>query len=287
MNNIVILGNSGFIGSYLFNSLKKNHSVEGINSKECNLLSEQEVQNYFRNLKDNSIIIFISSIVRTIDNSFNSYEKNVLMAQNISKEIQKNNKIKQIIFLSSIDVYGLENTIPIHEDTVTNPADFYSMSKLMSEFILKKVCNNKNIPLCILRLPGVYGVKETNSTVGKLFNSAKNGTVTIYGEGLETRDFLFINDLFNVINIIIKKEYHGILNVISGESYSILEIAKKVKSGFENTKIIFTKEETISRQNKLSFNNNKLKKIIKQYKLLSTVEGIQYLIERYFEKEKS
>lgn len=287
MNNIIIFGNSGFIGTYIYDNLKKKYSVKGLNSKECDLLDKEAVHKCFNKLKKDTTIIIISSIVRTIDNSFNSYEKNVLMSHNISSEIQKINNVNHIIFLSTIDVYGIEQPNEIEESTLTNPADYYSMSKLTSEFMLKQVCANNHIPLTILRLPGVYGINETNSTLGKIFNSAKDGLVTIYGEGQDKRDFLFINDLYKIVDITIQKKYNGILNVVSGRSYSILEIINEIRKTFKNTKIVFSKEQANLRQKNLSFNNNKLRLIIKEYKFLSTIDGIHYLIKNYFKHERS
>ena len=108
MKHITLLGGSGFIGKYIYENLKDDFFIETLNSQNCNLLESQDVEKYFTQLSHPSTIIFTSSIVRTVENNFFSYSKNVLMAENIAKFIEKSTNIEQIIFLSSIDVYGVE-----------------------------------------------------------------------------------------------------------------------------------------------------------------------------------
>ena len=157
MNKIVVLGNSGFIGKYLYDKLSIQYKTYGLSSVECNLLNIDEVKKTLVVLKKNDILILCSSITRLMENSIESMNKNILMAQNIALVIN-NIKIKQLIFLSTIDVYGV-NIIDeyISEDTQLNPYDYYATSKVVSEFILRKVCKENNINLFIARLSGVYG----------------------------------------------------------------------------------------------------------------------------------
>ncbi len=277
MSNIVIFGSSGFIGKYLLKYFDKEYNVVGLNSNDCNLLIIDEVNKIFDLFNENTIIIFASSIVRTIENSFDSHKKNVLMAQNISLSIAKNKvKIKQLIFLSTIDVYGIENDEIINENTLPSPNDFYSISKLSSEFILKKCCRENKTLLTILRLPGVYGKDEQNSTLGKMIKNAEAGYLTIFGNGSPTRDFLYIGDLYHIIVSCIKEKIFDVVNVVSGKSYSINEIAEAIMLLYPDVTIIH-KKQIMQRQQYLVFNNSKLKSIIGNYKISKLLQQLQII----------
>jgi len=277
MKNILILGHTGFIGKYVDTYLKNTFHITGVSSSCCNLFDKNSIEQYIQSLNERVTIIFSSSIVRTVDNSFDSYTKNVLMANNIGEAIIKSQYIEQVVFLSTIDVYGAKVESILNEESIPNPSDYYSISKLTSEFILKKFCESKQIPLTILRLPGVYGINEVSSTIGKIIDNAKKGNITIFGLGNETRDFLFIADLVKVIEKVIEIQYDGLLNVVSGKSFSILEIAQEVKKLFECTITFKENQNYETRQKNLLFHNEKLKRVTNHNKMVTIVDGLKIL----------
>lgn len=277
MKNILILGHTGFIGKYVDTYLKNTFHIAGVSSSCCNLFDKNSIEQYIQSLNERVTIIFSSSIVRTVENSFDSYTKNVLMADNIGEAIIKSQYIEQVVFLSTIDVYGAKVESILNEESIPNPSDYYSISKLTSEFILKKFCESKQIPLTILRLPGVYGINEVSSTMGKIIDNAKKGNITIFGLGNETRDFLFIADLVKVIEKVIEIQYDGLLNVVSGKSFSILEIAQEVKKLFECTITFKESKNYETRQKNLLFHNEKLKRVTNHNKMVTIVDGLKIL----------
>jgi len=286
MNKIVVLGNSGFIGKYLYDKLSIQYKTYGLSSVECNLLNIDEVKKTLVVLKKNDILILCSSITRLMENSIESMNKNILMAQNIALVIN-NIKIKQLIFLSTIDVYGV-NIIDeyISEDTQLNPYDYYATSKVVSEFILRKVCKENNINLFIARLSGVYGHGDKNkSTIYALVSSAiKNKKIILYNKGLDSRDFISIEYLFNIILNSIKINYDGTLNIATGQSFTIKDIAYIIKkfSG-DSIEIVYKKEDLNSRVNDIKFNISKLRDSKLLNKKVDFNESINKYIRDYCE----
>ena len=260
MRNIVILGNTSFIGLNISEKLNNEFNIFGFNSKNCNLLEYKHVEKTLGAIENIDCIIFCSSITRLKENTIFSLEKNVLMALNVAKFIEKY-PIKQLIFLSSIDIYG--NTEEEYtEDLLLNPNDYYAKSKSISEIILKEAVKKYNTKLFIPRLSGVFGKNDKNkSTIYDLVSSALNKKeITLFNNGEDTRDYIYIDFLIEIIKNAINKEYEGILNIATGKSYSIKTISQLIINLIDNNvKLILNNDKNSSRNKKINFNISKLK----------------------------
>lgn len=229
---VIILGSNGFIGSRLLKncSMKTSYEVRGYSREECDLLSLDSINSALPSVTSDYVIIMTSSITRLKDNTYNSMIKNIAMAENIGRFI-KERLVGQFIFLSTVDVYGFVKS-KINEKLPPDPKDYYAISKLTSEFILRKYCSESNIPLLILRLSGIYGPgDEGKSTINRLFRSAvEKNKVTIWGDGTDKRDYVYVDDIYKIINEAIMKKSNRTINVATGRSYSILQIIDMIKS---------------------------------------------------------
>lgn len=231
MSKIILLGSSGFVGKNI-SEFFTNRGVEvlPLSSKDCNLLDYTLVDKKLDILNQDDTLVITSSITRLIDNSVSSMNKNILMIQNIIDKVAIK-RVKQIVFFSSIDVYGIKN-IPdtINEQTPFNPDDYYATSKAVSEYILKVFCSKNDIRLNILRPSGIYGKYDyNNSTIAKIVkNIYNNRSANIVGDGLLKRDFIYIEDLMQILDSVIKSEFNGVVNAVTGSSLSIKELIEKV-----------------------------------------------------------
>lgn len=231
---IVVLGSNGFIGKNLCSYFAANRIDEttGFSSEDCNLLSMDEIWKKLSFVSSQDIIIMTSCITRLRENTFDSMIKNIRMADNISNFIENNN-VRQFVFLSTVDVYGLvDATTHINEKILPNPNDYYALSKLSSEYILKRTCSRMNIPLLVLRLSGIYGHgDEGKSTINKLVHSATlNKKIVIFGDGKAKRDFVNVEDVCNIIKNAIERKTTSTLNIATGKSHSINEIVEIIRS---------------------------------------------------------
>lgn len=280
MIKITILGARGFIGKNLYTNFLSDgtYSLKGYSSKECNLLSQLSINKVLSSLTENNVVIFTSSITRLQEDSFESMMRNIHMAENVSQFFKKH-KIRQLIYLSTIDVYGnLQDNVQISEKLVPNPSSYYGTSKLASEFILKNSCSRYNIPLFILRLPGIYGHGDKRkSTIGKLVDSALKGKINIFGDGKDKRDFVYVDDLYRIIKITIEKNFNTILNIATGRSYSINEIVDIIKSNIHDFKIEY-KNEIGEKKGDRVFNISFFKKLFPNFKFIDIREGVSLYI---------
>lgn len=232
---IIIFGASGFIGKHLFDKFSKTSKIEtiGFSSKELNLLSIEELKQKLSDLTSSDVLIVTAAITRLRENTYNSMLKNIQMVDNIANLITEH-PVGQVVYLSTIDVYGikLKDGAKINERNELCPHDYYAVSKLVGEFLLKRSCARKNISLLVLRLCGIYGPGDTDkSTIYSITSAALRGKkIYIYGDGKNLRDYIHVDDLYMVIKRAIGKRLNATVNVATGKSYSISEIAHIVQA---------------------------------------------------------
>jgi UDP-glucose 4-epimerase len=161
-------------------------------------------------------------------------------------EASRVNKISKFIFASSGAPIG-EVEPPIHEEIPPHPLSPYGASKLAGEGYCSAYKNTFGIETVVLRFGNVYGPGSINksSVVAKFIRKAINGHILeIYGDGMQTRDFIYIDDLINAIIITVEKHNIGgeIFQIASNQETTIIEMTNKLinelkKQGVKNINI--------------------------------------------------
>ena len=143
--------------------------------------------------------------------------------------------VRRLIFISSGGtVYGQTALIPTPESACTAPINTYGLVKVVSECALLDVARRTDLSVTILRVSNPYGPGQIGNRqlgfVGAAIHAALNGTVlTIWGDGLITRDFVFIDDLARAIALAVTTDSHSsVLNIGSGVGTSLLEVCAMV-----------------------------------------------------------
>ena len=154
---------------------------------------------------------------------------------NVLKSCVKTN-VKNLIFSSSAAVYGNSLDIPISENSQLNPLSSYGASKLVAEYNLQMFSKFFDLNCISLRLFNVYGNGQSSeSGVIKKFlkNISEKMPLEIFGDGVQTRDFVHISDVIQAFYCAIKnieaKRGH-IYNIGSGKATSINELASLLLS---------------------------------------------------------
>lgn len=288
ITKVIILGASGFVGKYLYHNIcnKTNFEVKGFSSKECNLLSLKSIEAALSDVSKDDVIIMVSSITRLKENSYESMCKNIQMAENLVQFIE-HKPINKLIFLSTIEVYGhIYEKIEITEKSLPNPSNYYSISKITSEYILRNICEKLNIQLLIFRLPGIYGPGDYgNSTINNLVESALNGKIVLYNHGADFRDFVFINDVCDAIRISMNCEINGVINLVSGQSYSMKKIAGIIKKYLKHG-VKIDLESLECRTTYLNFDNSLFNSKFSDFKFTPKEMGIKQYIDFMICKNK-
>ena len=253
---IVISGVAGFIGSTLAHKLcLLDYEVVGIDNLLCgyesNLEKIKTLDNFtFYNcsisdskitsiIKKNDIIVHLASITALPSNQIDtvmSYENNVMQTL-VFLEICRKAGISHFIFASSCCVYENNNyTEPILENTYTEPTLIYSLGKKHCEELIKSYYINYGLPYTIFRLFNVYGPGADSSRqqpglIPYFFKQIiNNNDITLYADGEQRRDYVFIDDVINfILNVVKSIPSCTIINVSSGITLSVNQILDEVK----------------------------------------------------------
>ncbi len=227
---VVILGNSGFIGSSLEKDIREGGGVqvEGLSSSALDL-SLRESSEKLAKILNEETLLFIFARSRNAQNKIDAYHHSILIDQNIARCLEKT-PVKKCLYLSSISVYGETATNSgITENTPVDPSTLYGITKFAGEKVLQVIAQKAGFPFLALRCCKVYGPGNPDTISygpDQFMNTvSKENKLALFGDGGERRDYLFIKDLIGIIKQLAFGEAKGILNLASGDSYSFKEIA--------------------------------------------------------------
>ena len=236
IHKIVVLGHTGFIGKHLwghFRSICPNFQVIGKSSRDVDLTSEAEVKQLGNIFDLNTIVIMLSANKKQAGAGIHDFLQNMEMTLHLC-ELMKKHPPKRFVFFSSQAVYGEDtHNADITEETPVNPTSYYGMAKFISERLFWKTLQmKKESSLLILRMPRIYGPGDDSSNYGPTMFAdiaVKDGIITIWGNGTEYREFIYIDDLVDIASRLAFSSFEGILNVASGTSYSFREVLRSIE----------------------------------------------------------
>ena len=276
-DRIVILGSSGIISKNLQLELKeKELRFIVLGKKKINLKNKNSYMFLRKKIKNNDTVIFISAEAPV--KNFEMFYNNISICSNVCRAL-KGKRIKKLIYISSDAVYS-DSRSKLKESSETKPLSLHGLMHLSRELQLKTFFEEI---LCILRPTLIYGYGDTHQGYGpnKFLNLAKkNENITLFGNGEELRDHIYISDIISVLLECIQKKKIGIFNLASGEVNSFYNLAKIiVESTDSNSKVYKTKRVGLMPHNGYRpFNIQKLKKNFKSIKFKSFKKGIlEYL----------
>ena len=215
----VVLGGSGDIGSVIVAQLRedKNHFLAPT-SNQVDLTDTESTQNFFASITEPYSLVFAAFLDRRQGDNEHTLKLNLLMVDHVVKFANPSS----LVFLSSMDVYGKNPTLPITEHTSTDYFSFYSRAKLVAEAELIKTFA-KEISLLILRLPGVYGGHgPRNAALDRILTKGiKERMIDIGGGGSLLRDWIYAVDVARFVIAWLAKPTSGTFNFVTGESWTI------------------------------------------------------------------
>ena len=303
METALVTGVAGFIGSNLAEKLlKKNIKVIGIDSftnyyskkiKKNNLINCLQNKNFYF-IQDDLMKIDLESIIKKTNyifhqaaqpgvrsswgTEFNTYVRNNILVTQRLLEISKNKKsIKKIVMASSSSIYGNQKGI-MSEKTLTKPESPYGATKLASENLGMIYYSNYNLPVTCLRYFTVYGPRQRPDMAFTRFiiNALSQKELTIFGDGNQTRDFTYIDDIINANIACMNSDVDGeLINIGGGHVISINKILVKIQKNIKNEMKINYLETQKGDVNHTQANITKAKKILKFSPKVKIDEGLK------------
>ncbi len=287
MPKILITGATGFIGSWLVSHLlsKNNNLIAHGSSKETisilkeNLkkkdISLKNIEFWEQNFMEKewdfpSTISDVEAIIHTaaasrvrkgfIDNYDEYFKLNVICPKILAKKALEIN-IKHFIHLSTGQVFGIPENFPFTEQTPKNPINLYGYTKLMGEYVVASL-GVLGLHYTIARPFSVFGRGHYNIIsiiTDKILN---NDTLTIYGDGSQSRAFLYVIDFCRAIDLILFNEkcYSEDFNISGSIEYSVNYLVQLISNALKKKPKIEHKEPIV---NELKRNIADLSKIRK------------------------
>ena len=251
---VLVTGGAGFIGSHVVDRLVR----EGYEVRVLDNLTTGKLENIQGHLSSDKIefvkgdirdlstvkeslenidaVIHFAALVSvplSIENPNLTFDINLLGTLNLLRSsVEKN--INRFVFISSCAVCGDPKLLPVTEETPANPISPYAESKLIGERYCQGFSERDLLQTVILRFFNVYGPRQGKNdysgVITRFADLAKNKSpLTIYGDGLQTRDFVNVTDIAEAVLASVKNSHaSGIFNIGSGKPTTINELAQTI-----------------------------------------------------------
>jgi UDP-glucose 4-epimerase len=256
MKKAVVTGGAGFIGSHLTEELVKRgyrvivldnlstgkmENIESLLARPPQTGSVQFIQDSVTNLPllqktfQNIDFVFhlaaIASVPASMQNPLASHDANLTGTLNVLLAA-RDNKVKKVVGISSSAVYGDSAILPHREDMAPIPKSPYAVTKLAGEYYCQVFQEAYNLKTACLRLFNIYGPRQDpNSQYAAVIpifmrKVLEGKPLVIFGDGKQTRDFVFVKDAVAAAILAAESDASGIINIGSGNTVTINELVE-------------------------------------------------------------
>lgn len=254
MKKVVVTGGAGFIGSHLTEELvaqgykvvvlddfstASDENIASLRQKGNVELAQGSITDLPRLQKLFEGIDYVfhqaamARVPRSIEDPLTVNQVNITGTLNVLLAA-RDNGVKKVVFASSSSVYGDTSVLPQREDLIANPLSPYALTKLTGEYYCTIFRPIYGLATICLRYFNVYGPGQSpHSQYAMVIPSfidrvARNLPPVIHGDGEQSRDFTFIQDVVHANILAAKSTAEGIYNIGSGRSITINQLAEKI-----------------------------------------------------------
>ncbi len=243
---VLVTGGAGFIGHHVALRLASRgfdvvilDNLAGSTGYALSRLEEAGVPvvrgdvRFFDGYSSFDVVVHSAALVSGLDSlvrPLEYFDVNVLGTARVGLECARLGV--KLIYLSSAAVYGEPLYLPVDEDHPRNPLTPYGLSKLMGEEVLELYSRVYGLKHVTLRLFNVYGPGQNPEYAGVISRFteriSRGESPVIYGDGLQTRDFIYVGDVAEIVEAFIEKDiFDGRpYNVGTEKAITILELAR-------------------------------------------------------------
>ena len=237
-----------------------------------------------RSLKDQEAVVNLAALPFIPDSYYypgDFFSVNTIGSVNMLWNSLKSKSVDVFIHISTSEVYGSAQFVPMDENHPTTPHSTYAVSKLAADRAAFTLHKENGIPVVIIRPFNSYGPRFTEPyIIPEIMNQILKGVREIkLGNVNASRDFTFVSDTANAIikSIVEKKAVGEVINVGSGTEISILNLAHKIAKVAKRS-IKITHDESRERPydvNRLLCNNQKARTVLDWKPIISIQKGLE------------
>ncbi|HEY8394941.1 MAG TPA: NAD-dependent epimerase/dehydratase family protein [Thermaerobacter sp.] len=244
---VLVTGAAGFIGSHVVEAVVGEHEVVAVDDfssgtlervgdiavQRLDVTDPDGVMRVFREFRPDAVLHLAAqvSVERSLTEPDRDLDVNVYGTMNVLRAAAACGT-GRVVFASSAAVYGNPHRLPVDEDHPKEPLSVYGRSKLTAEWLVREYARGRGFDYVILRLGNVYGPRqrrETGPVVASFFLDALDGRgPTIHGDGLQTRDFVYVRDVARAFRLALDCPPGVVANIAGGSATSIRDLAEMV-----------------------------------------------------------
>jgi len=254
---IVVTGGMGFIGQNLARYLRQNcpnvHLTsidwfEGAGASEkaafdeayVSCFSDDRIMDLYQSADILIHLAAYSTVQGSIADPQRCFLNNVVKTNSLLEFLRLNTPNTKVVFASSGGAIIGDQTGAIDEDLPANPLSPYGASKLAVEGLLSAYTGSYNMNTASLRFSNVYGPHSLRqeSVITRFCKSyLTDGRLQVYGDGKQTRDYMYVDDVSEAVLRVIQKDIRGTYQLGTGTATSVLELARVFQSLGKNNSV--------------------------------------------------
>ena len=247
---ILVTGGAGFIGSHIVEHFQDRAEVRVLDNLrsgfkqnlakfkhkfiEASILDRDAVRSAMNGVDFVFHLAAMVSVPESVLKPIECSEINVAGTLVVLEEAARS-RVKKFVFSSSAAIYGDNPTVPKVETMLPEPKSPYAITKLDGEFYCKIFSDEGRFSTVCLRYFNVFGPRQNPKSQYAaavpifIHHAVKNETITIYGDGNQTRDFVFVNDVVAANSFFATdSKATGVFNVACGKQMTINDLAKTI-----------------------------------------------------------
>ena len=249
---ILVTGGAGFIGSHLVDRLGSRNEVtvlddlstgtlrnlgaveRRVHVKRASILRSESLATATKGQQVVYHLAAKTSVPESVSQPKEYWETNVEGTVRVLKA-SADASVRRVVFVSSAAVYGDSPESPKVESMRLAPASPYATTKMVGEFACEEIRGMTGMETVVLRIFNAYGPRQTPSApysgvIAKFAAAiAANRSLEVYGDGEQTRDFLYVTDIAEALELAAEKPVNGsVLNLGSGQGTSVNDVARLI-----------------------------------------------------------
>ncbi|MFF0830030.1 NAD-dependent epimerase/dehydratase family protein [Brevibacillus sp. NPDC003359] len=193
--------------------------------------------------------------------------------------------VSKFIFASSAAVYGMNEKTPLTEEALCDPVSVYGMNKLMGEEYCRKWNEMYGLQTVVFRLSNVYGPRQSakgeGGVVSTFLTQIHHGeNIILYGDGNQTRDFIYVEDVADAMLRSVTADYQGVMNLSTNQESSINELIH-ILAQKQQLKGIVRKDKRAGDVDKSVLDNTLAKRRLDWVSMYTLSKGLEKTAEWY------
>lgn len=305
--NILITGGYGFIGSHVAEEFfKEGHRIfiidnlstgnsENIKFRHASFrmdIEDSRCREVFRSNRIDVVVHLAAQInvVSSIEDPYRDTSSNLLGLTNML-QLSAQYGVRKFVFASSAAIYGNNTDIPLDETDPPDPISPYGMSKATGELYCRKWSQIYGLSTICFRFSNVYGPRQGVAGEGGVISIFMERVVqgkelVVFGDGGQTRDFIFVRDIAAAIYRAVEKDISGVYNLSTNTGSSINQLVE-VLGQLQQIKEVIYKEQRVGDIRDSRLDNTRLRTALDWEPRCCFEEGLKRTYFWYMDYYKS